>query len=656
MRFLRRIGPIGPMGRLGLARAAALLAAATATSCVRPSLDASWKEDVVIWRDPARYAPFPQLWVGPADELWVAFGTGVERSHSAPRPVHVSMHSTDGGRTWTPGGKPPHVGAWRMKDGSLLTAGVPWSKHHVVVRRSTDGGKTWRTFQRDMSGHAAHGFHGLHGGTKLRDDTILLPYYGRADKTHKADTAWILRSTDAGHSWTCTAVARDPKDGVWYNEMSLLEVAPGRVIGLMRVEKTADYLHQIVSADGGATWSSPKRTPIMGHPPNLIRLASGKVLCTYGYRHYPFGIRAVLSHDGGRTWDMANEKVLRADGAHHDLGYPLSAQLADGTIVSVYYFTKGDNATHIAATRYSEDFLGSLSPEIIRADDNVGFAGNGALAVAQRSADPARHPASHAIDGGLRPSNAWLAKGLPNHLDITFSRTEAIDRIQVFGEPGGRLADTPLQFQYFADDRWLPLSGKLSGRRSRVALDFPLVATKKVRVLLGPDRKPEPDVVVPIREVAVWRKDDREGIDQANETGNAGWHSLYGQAPHWHTFIPTKDTIVKAALRLQNVSDSFRPHEAGITASVQAERGGSDLAAASLPADELAGGWNFFRFPKPVNVVPGRTYWLQFRCAAPVSAKHRYVFTTGGDYARGGLDMGQGVTKHKIGFRTYFKE
>jgi len=93
-----------------------------------------------------------------------------------------------------------------------------------------------------------------------------------------------------------------------------------------------------------------------------------------------------------------------------------------------------------------------------------------------------------------------------------------------------------------------------------------------------------------------------------------------------------------------------------MTVSVQAERGGPDLAVASLPADELAGGGNFFRFTKPVTVTTGRTYWLQFKCTKPVSAKHRYVLTTGGDYARGGLDMGQGVTKHKIGFRTYFKE
>ena len=76
----------------------------------------------------------------------------------------------------------------------------------------------------------------------------------------------------------------------------------------------------------------------MGVPSHLVELESGSILCTYGYRRPPFGIKACFSHDGGATWDVDNEVVIRDDGMHLDLGYPASIQLVDGRILSVYYF------------------------------------------------------------------------------------------------------------------------------------------------------------------------------------------------------------------------------------------------------------------------------------------------------------------------------
>ena len=75
----------------------------------------------------------------------------------------------------------------------------------------------------------------------------------------------------------------------------------------------------------------------MGKPPHLLRLADGRLLVTYGYRHEPYGERACLSHDGGRTWDYAHELILRDDAPTGDLGYPATTQLDDGTLLTVYY-------------------------------------------------------------------------------------------------------------------------------------------------------------------------------------------------------------------------------------------------------------------------------------------------------------------------------
>ena len=72
-----------------------------------------------------------------------------------------------------------------------------------------------------------------------------------------------------------------------------------------------------------------------GSPPHLLRHSSGAVVVTYGYRQAPFGQRARVSLDDGRTW--GEELTLRDDGVSGDLGYPSSVELSDGSILTVYY-------------------------------------------------------------------------------------------------------------------------------------------------------------------------------------------------------------------------------------------------------------------------------------------------------------------------------
>jgi sialidase-1 len=102
---------------------------------------------------------------------------------------------------------------------------------------------------------------------------------------------------------------------------------------------------------------APLRTPIWGYPPHLLELRDGRILCSYGHRRPPLGVQAVLSADGGEAWDVAHPAVLRDDGETregreaHDLGYPVSVELPDGTILTVYYLTLG-GVTHVAASRW----------------------------------------------------------------------------------------------------------------------------------------------------------------------------------------------------------------------------------------------------------------------------------------------------------------
>jgi hypothetical protein len=130
--------------------------------------------------------------------------------------------------------------------------------------------------------------------------------------------------------------------------VAMMRTGPGKGPG-------EGYLYQATSYDWGLTWYPYVRTPMWGHPPHLLRLQSGAVLCTYGHRRPLYGVRACLSYDEGETWDIEHEVVLRDDGLHGDLGYPCSVQLPDGTILTVYYFHDQDTVRHIAGTFWREN-------------------------------------------------------------------------------------------------------------------------------------------------------------------------------------------------------------------------------------------------------------------------------------------------------------
>lgn len=73
---------------------------------------------------------------------------------------------------------------------------------------------------------------------------------------------------------------------------------------------------------------------------------------TYGYRRAPFGVRARLSRDGGKTWDIKNEIVLRDDGGNADLRYPGVLEMPDGRLLVVYWFNEEKSGDPRSEARY----------------------------------------------------------------------------------------------------------------------------------------------------------------------------------------------------------------------------------------------------------------------------------------------------------------
>jgi Neuraminidase (sialidase) len=116
------------------------------------------------------------------------------------------------------------------------------------------------------------------------------------------------------------------------------------------------------SRDGGKTWHFLSKVADTDHggdngnPPSLVLMLDGRLVGTYGFRGVPYGIRAKISSDSGKTW--SKEIMLRDDAITWDIGYTRSVQRSDGKVVTIYYYsTKERKEQHIEATIWDPDVV-----------------------------------------------------------------------------------------------------------------------------------------------------------------------------------------------------------------------------------------------------------------------------------------------------------
>ena len=210
------------------------------------------------------------------------------------------------------------------------------------VMLSEDAGATW-------SAPIKAPVSAPHGPIRLRSGELLYlgkPFGNWEDMTRAGISA--ARSSDGGRSWRMLGeVPVHARTGpVHYHEPHVVELPSGRLLGMIRLEnheeqelKAAGIPHfslmQTQSDDGGRTWTAARPLGFHGSPPHLLRHSSGVLVLTYGYRQKPFGQRVALSRDDGATWD--HDWIVRDDGPDHDLGYPSTVELGDGSLFTVCY-------------------------------------------------------------------------------------------------------------------------------------------------------------------------------------------------------------------------------------------------------------------------------------------------------------------------------
>ena len=188
-----------------------------------------------------------------------------------------------------------------------------------------------------------------HGPVQLKDGTVLWAGTRFEDvlsgiEVHRLDT-------ESGETELVGKITASDKNFV-LNEPHMVELPNGRLICHMRCENLELFnggdeklftVFQSVSDDSGKTWSTPEMLldETGGAPPHLILLSSGVLISTYGRRKQPYGIMAMISLDGGMTWEK--DIRLYENTASDDIGYPSTVELDDGTLITVFYATESED-------------------------------------------------------------------------------------------------------------------------------------------------------------------------------------------------------------------------------------------------------------------------------------------------------------------------
>ena len=274
--------------------------------------------------------------------------TGPERASA----INVTWEKINRTRLF---GKEPSMTA--LADGSLVLTtqdfGPGSSGDRMPVCRSADGGRNWQTIL--LPGRA------YPRNVIVEADGNLLMI--RGGKGMASPHLHLCRSRDGGATWDVTEGVID-WDAPPYSEVASIRLADGRLLAALRtlapdvpVPDAHGFGVTMVteSKDDGAHWATPRTvTNIAEVHAFFTALDDGRILLTYANYHLPFGVFAIVSSDGGRTWDR-DHPVQLALSASNTAGWPVTLQLADHSLITAY-----------ALTAYLHQSPGAFVTEVVR--------------------------------------------------------------------------------------------------------------------------------------------------------------------------------------------------------------------------------------------------------------------------------------------------
>jgi hypothetical protein len=348
---------------------------------------------VSVFAQPGRFGGWPAnhgIWSW-GDEILVGFSAGYHKDlgperHNIDRDKpeeHLLARSLDGGLTWSienpaqhgaliPAGAALHgteSPSRREPDWQDCPGGIDFThpdfaltarmiNNHMGPSRfyySLDRGQRWQgPFRLPNVGTP---------GLSARTDYLVLGkhhcmlFVTAAKTNQKEGRPGCVETTDGGKTWQFRSwIGQEPAGySIMPSTIRLNETEFLSAIRCRLEKKSWIEVHR--TCDAGRNWnldSIPVPDLGEGNPASMVRLHDGRVCLTYGYRAAPFGIRAILSHDGGKTW--GREFYLRSDGGGRDVGYPRTVQRLDGKLVTIYYFhDRPASERYIAASIWDPD-------------------------------------------------------------------------------------------------------------------------------------------------------------------------------------------------------------------------------------------------------------------------------------------------------------
>lgn len=338
---------------------------------------------VTVYREQGRFGGWPAnggIWSW-GNEILVGFRRGYFELSGGFHAVNRSRPSTwvqgrslDGGVNWVledPGFAEPQATSYQMNS-TGLNSPMDFSHPNFAIRLGHSGlragAKSWfhYSYDRGRTWQGPYGFPTLGlPGIAARTDFLPLGdgghlFFLTAAKTNGDEGhAFCARTWDGGCTFEFVSWI-GPEPAGWTIMPASVRLADNRILVALRSRdgnrdsKAAHHwIDLYVSNNDGLTWGHAgvpvSETGLGGNPPTLTRLQDGRLCITYGYRRTPFGMRAVISADQGRTW--SDEIILRDDGGNHDIGYPRTVERPDGTLVTVYYYDDSpESERYIAAT------------------------------------------------------------------------------------------------------------------------------------------------------------------------------------------------------------------------------------------------------------------------------------------------------------------
>ena len=301
------------------------------------------KPDVVVYD--GTYPGWPWITDDGEGTLYCVFREGTRHGY-CPKGKAMITRSTDGGKTWAPATvivdapevDDRNVAAVILPGGELLVTYNTYTadrKSAAMTVRSADGGGSWS--EPRPIGHPNSRTRSA--VVVLSDGSLLLPFY-----IAPGDAALAAVSKDNGASWETVRMAN--VDRFVGDEWSVLEVEPGRIVGIIRnnIRGSDGVFWKSESRDGGRTWSTAKPTNLQSlrHPsPAQIAWHAKTPIVIYADRRMVSVSAARTTDPDFLRWDVEHRVPCyryRPDGQHiRDASYPVSVQTGPNERLIVDY-------------------------------------------------------------------------------------------------------------------------------------------------------------------------------------------------------------------------------------------------------------------------------------------------------------------------------